>query len=318
MGGTLARTAKLTAGFTAKLTALMTASGLLAFGASGQYIEVKVTAVGNLPESKTVDNLYLGAQWAAANYQTSAHVSASGHPFDPPHTETFVNATFDQSFADGAVLRADGLARQPYRGNGNNPNAASVGFDLQYSLHIQNLAGVPLNIVLGNDLHGTFGVADFGRVDLTGQTVYFGPSGLKTGSGTIALTKSGTNATGLWANTVSPATVHDVVYSEVVGYQMNSFEYLGQETVGGGQAIDVTVDFQLALSARLDGTDSGGLAMFDFGNTGHLTTKAYDPVTGEDRSSEIRVTMVQTPTPGGAAVLVVAGVGALRRKRSVA
>jgi hypothetical protein len=299
------------------LTAFMAANGW-SLGAAAQEIHLYAKAYGNLPETNEVDNQYFGVQWAAAGYKTSAHVSASSHPWDPPSTASYSDSLFDQSTADGAILRTAGMVRQPYRGSGANKVGQEVIFDLKYSLKIENLSGQALNIVLGNDLHGTIACADAATLSMSQNCTYMGPSGGGLADGSVDLNANGATTKGAWNNTLSPTMVTDVVYGQVPGFTLNSYQFLGQEHVAAGVSIDIDIEFYWSLVSSVAGSAPGGLGFFDFGNTGHLTTKAFDPASGEDRSSEIRVTVVATPTPGSAAVVVVVGLGALRRKRTVA
>lgn len=296
------------------LTAFVAASGW-SLGAAAQNIHLYAKASGNLPETNEVDNQYIDTQWAAAGYKTSAHVSASSHPWDPPSSASYSDSLFDQSSADGAILRTAGMVRQPYRGSGANVVRQEIIFDLRYALKIENLSGQALNIVMGNDLHGTIACADAATLSMSQSSVFIGPSGGGLADGSVDLDASGATTKGVWNNTLTPTMVTDVVYGQVPGFTLNSYQFLGQEHVAAGASIDIDIEFYWSLVSSVAGSAPGGLGYFDFGNTGHLTTKAFDPASGEDRSSEIRVTVVATPVPGSGAVVVVMGVGALRRKR---
>lgn len=300
-----------------RLVSALIACGPMLAVAQAQDIQVATRAMGNFPE--TVDDIrhVTGATWASVGYLAEAQSQARGDAWDPPSTESTVHASFEQALADAAVLRADGVARLPYRGRYNNWVEARAEFHLQYALEIQNLANVPLNIALTNDLHGQFATSDGGRlhvveeVEITDRNV---SSVHILHNRDLDLSNSGGLSAGLWAPSIAPAVVNDVVYGAVPGYEMNAFEYFGTLGFDANATRVLDCDLRFQFVAFLTESDFGGLATYDFGHTAHLNVRAFDPLTGDDRSSDIRVSLVLVPAPSGAVVLG-AGCALGRRRR---
>ncbi len=267
--------------------------------AAAQDISVATLARGNMPEEVIDGHVYHGADWMNAGYHTTREARARGDAWDPPFTESFAHAEFDQSRADGAVLRANGVARQPYRGRYHNPDEAWSSFNMGYDLEVVNLSNTTLNIVLGTEMHGTFGQADQGificeeNVTITGQ----GYSAHAFNS--VQLDDTGLFVNGPWTNSLAPIIYDEELYHNVEGYALHAFEFFPAISSPPNSSrtlhCDVLYSFQGIITAN-----ASGLARYDFGNTGYLRVQAFDPVTGEDRSAEIGVAVVVTPACGTA------------------
>lgn len=298
------------------LSALIVCGPMLA-AANAQDILVATRAMGNFPE--TVDDIrhVTGATWASVGYLAQAQSQARGDAWDPPSTESTVHASFEQALADAAVLRADGVARVPYRGRYSNWVEARAEFHLQYALEIQNLANVPLNIALTNDLHGQFATADDGRLHIVEQVEV---TDRNVSSVHILHDRSldqsvaGGLSAGSWTPSIAPTVINDPVYGAVPGYEMHAFEYFGTLGFDANSTRVLDCDIRFQFLAFLTENDFGGLATYDFGHTAHLNVQAFDPVTGDDRSSDVRVSLVLVPAPSGAIVLGL-GCAMWRRRR---
>lgn len=212
----------------------------------------------------------------------------------------------------------------------HNPVKADSLFDFHYFLEIENLTGGPVNVNFGNQMHGLFAVSGFSgsanyasaveEVRISDLTV---PGG--TGGNVVIdwrATQYGAEPTGLWESFVHPTLVHDDFYGDIPGFELNSLEYYGSRLVDTGATVFSFVKYRLFLAARLDFDD--GLALVDFSNTGHLTVTATDPITGEDRSAGIRVTVVDAvndpgipgiPEPGTLALTSLSAMALLRQRR---
>lgn len=303
-------------------------AALMPASANAFTIDVYARASGNVPSTE-VDGKHYGssADWAAAGQAASAHARAGKDDWDPPFTESDATALFDQSDPTNAVLRAKDVARRAYGGRYHNFAGADSGFNLAYSLKIENLTTAAVNVNFGNALHGLFAVVAGGgggpvearaneTVAISDLTVVGG----RTGS--VVVDWSGATSTDLWASFVHPARVHDDFYGDVAGFELNSpIEYYGSRLVAGGASVVSTVDYDLKLFAQL--WDADGLALVDFSNTGYLKVTATDPITGADRSADIRVTLLDglapsgVPEPGTLALVLAClpGMGLLRQRR---
>jgi len=141
-------------------------------------------------------------------------------------------------------------------------------------------------------------------------------------AGSVAVDWLGVTSTDLWASFVHPARLHDDFYGDVAGFELNSpIEYYGSRLVAGGASVVSSVDYDMGLAAVLWSQD--GLALVDFSNTGYLKVTATDPITGADRSADIRVTLLDglapsaLPEPGTLALMLAClpGLRLLRQRR---
>ena len=282
-----------------------------------QMVTVTSYAYGNAPQIDIHSTQHATlADWAAANYYAESSARADGDSWDPPFTEVATNNSFQQDQAHDAVLRARGVARQPYRGRYNNEVKALSQVLLHYQLEVQNLSGAELNIVFGNTIHGVFGVRDQGHFVFQERVTI--PGIVTSGEGRVAAnTITGLQATDYFTNAVTGTTIQDPVYGQFStdAYELNSYQFYGSQIFAPNSSAVFDCDHRFEFFAELGTTDSG-LAMFDFSNTGHLTVKAFDPVTGADRSSEISVSLTAVPEPATAIVFALPLVRmALRRRR---
>ncbi|MBX7131418.1 MAG: PEP-CTERM sorting domain-containing protein [Fimbriimonadaceae bacterium] len=275
--------------------------GSMLFAASSSWAQIVALnsyAYGNAPQIDIHGTQFATlADWAAANYYGESSARADGDAWDPPHTESFTTNSFLQDQAQDAVLRTRGLARQPYRGRYHNEVRVTSQIQLNYQLEVENLSGTDLDIVFGNTIHGVFGVQDEGyfvfqqRVDIPGI--------ISGGEGRVqADTILGAIATGFFTNTLTPTTIQDPVYGNFSNnaFEMNSYQFYGHQIFAPHASATFDTHQNFEFIGDLGSTHSG-LAVYDFSNTAHLTVKAYDPVTGADRSSEIRVRLTTVPEP---------------------
>lgn len=268
-------------------------------------VEVSATATGNIPSREVDQRSYRSpVDWVAAGQAVSTRAHAGKDDWDPPFTESDATALFDQSDPTNAVLRAKDVARRAYGGRYHNYVGASSTFGLDYSLKIENLTATAVNVNFGNSLHGLFAVVAGGfsgapveawakeTVAISDLTVVGGRSG------SVAVDWLGATSTDLWASFVHPARLHDDFYGDVDGFELNSpIEYYGSRLVAGGASVVSSVDYDLELAAVLWSQD--GLALVDFSNTAYLKVTATDPITGADRSADIRVTLLDGLAPSG-------------------
>lgn len=297
--------------------------------ANAFLVEVSARATGNIPSSEDDTRSYRSAvDWAAAGQAVSTRAHAGKDDWDPPFTESDATALFDQSDPTNAVLRAKDVARRAYGGRYRNFVGASSTFGLDYSLKIENLTATDVNVNFANSLHGLFAVVSGGfsgapvkawakeTVAISDLTVVGG----RTGS--VAVDWLGVTSTDLWASFVHPARLHDDFYGDVAGFELNSpIEYYGSRLVAGGASVVSSVDYDLELAAVLWSQD--GLALVDFSNTGYLKVTATDPITGADRSADIRVTLLDglapsaLPEPGTLELMLAClpGLRLLRQRR---
>lgn len=290
----------------------------LIFAASGswaQLVTVTSYAYGNAPQIDIHSTQHATlADWAAANYYAESSARADGDSWDPPFTEVATSNSFLQNQAHDAVFRARGLARQPYRGRYNNEVKAISQIQLDYQLEVENLSGSELNIVFGNTIHGVFGVRDLGSFVFQERVTI--PGIVTGGEGRVAANAFGLQATGYFTNAVTGTTLQDVLYGQFSdgAYQLNSYQFYGSQQFAPHSFAVFDCNHTFEFFADLGQTDSG-LAMFDFSNTGHLTVNAIDPITGADRSSEIRVRLTSVPEPSISLALGLPAMLALRRRK---
>lgn len=294
---------------------------LMPNSASADYIVIEAFARGNIPSEQTDKKSYgYPAEWAAAGQVASVHAHAGKDDWDPPLTESDATALFDQSDPTNAVLRSKLVTRRAYGGRYHNFASASSAFSLRYSMKIENLTATAVNVNFANDLHGLFANIGFGAPAQARAYEQVAISDLTTVGGTTGSVTvdwaSGATSTDLWASFLHPALLHDDFYGDVDGFELNSpIEYYGSRLVAGGASVVSTVNYYLFLTTNIWQND--GLALVDFSNTGYLKVTATDPITGADRSADIRVTLPAVPEPQSWALMLAGGgmLAWLRRRR---
>lgn len=274
-------------------------------------------AYGNAPQIDIHSTQFADlSAWEAAGYYGQSSARADADTWDPPYTESATSNSFSQDQAHDAVMRAAGIIRQPYRGRFNNEVKAISQINLNYNLEVTNLASANLNIVFGNTIEGVFAVKDLGHFALR-EAVDI-PGIITGGEGIV---RAGTLAppylSGFFENTVTGTTLSDPVWGTFSegAYQLHSYQFYGSQQFAPGQQAVFNCFHRFEFFCEFDTYDGSGLAMFDFGNTAHLTVKAYDPVTGADRSDEISVRLTSVPEPMTWLGLSLPAAVLLRRRR---
>lgn len=281
-----------------------------------QHYEMTSEAFGNKPEKVTDSKMISGlANWNAAGRVISTYARADQHEWDPPGTESFAEAELNQADPANGFLRFQAAARVIYRPLNTFVVSGENRMAFVYDLEVQNTSSDPLNIVLGNQVHGLIGCAYDGKVTVSEQVVV-GTSVVAAGS--MIVDKDGFTGTGVWEHAGSTATVSDTVFlsSEIKGVQLNSYEFYGTYGFAPGESRTFKIWLNYSVRAEIPGDSMifRGLAKADFMQTVNPTVKAYDTVTGADRSSEIAVGLVPEPSTWLATGLGLAAV-AMRRRR---
>lgn len=199
------------------------------------------------------------------------------------------------------------MMRLGYRVNDTNTWQANSTTNLVYGLEVTSNSNTDLDIVFGNQLHGVLAKVDWGRVSVR-ETMNLSDFGQFNSS--VDLSSAGQiTESGKWIGSTHQQDITDQFFGTVHdAYQMNSFHFYGTRRYAAHEVHVMDVSHQMYFQADFDlGTAGSGLALADFSNTGHMFVKAFDPVTGADRSDEIMVNVVPEPASllvfGGFAVL---------------
>lgn len=280
-----------------KFAVALVVASCVAYGSAQSY-QLLSSADGNAPDHQSDHKLISGlADWDAAGRTISTYARADAHNWDPPHSESFSEATFSQLDPANAFLRLSALARMPYRGSEANKVSGETDALFIYTLVVENTSSNPLNIVLGNRVHGVMGCVESGMVDVEERVLI---DGQEVAFGSFLLDKHGFFGTGIWEHAGSSATVSDVFYdtSQITGAQLNSFEFYKTYLFAPQEKRTFSMYFDFDVRAEIPGgsTSLNGLAMADFSQTVNPTVKASDPDTGADRTGDIRVGLVPEPS----------------------
>lgn len=253
------------------------------------------------------------ADWAAHGFQDSTRAESLGHPFEPPNSMSRATASFDQSLAGNAVFRASSLLRLGYRVNESVPWSATSRSIFEYDLQIDNLSGSDLDIYFGNEIHGV--MATLGQSENVAASERMTLFGLGQFNSSAEINPDGSiSESGKWLGSMSRTTISDPFFGQRDAWQMNSFHFYGHRRFGAHSSFVQQVHHELDfVSLFSDPNNGSGLAMNDFGSTSYLQVRAFDPVTGQERTSDISVTIV--PEPTSFVILASLSALALRRRR---
>ncbi len=288
-----------------------------AFANSQSVWSISSEVYGYDPSHLDNTNVYSGlGQWASAGYRGSSHALSAGHPFEPPQSQAEASSSFDQSKAEDGVLRGSALLRLGYRVNDTNFWQARARTTLIYDIEVTSNSNSELDIVFGNQLHGVLAQVDYGIAKVT-ESMTISEIGQTFSS--VTLNEHGViTETGKFVGSTHQQDISDPYFNIVhTAFEMNSFNFYGSRHFAPHETHVTNIAHTMSYSAEFsDPNLYSGLAMADFSNTGHLNVKAFDPVTGADRSNEITVAIVSEPVSLLALSFSLVGIISRRTKRT--
>ncbi|HRK21170.1 MAG TPA: PEP-CTERM sorting domain-containing protein [Fimbriimonadaceae bacterium] len=256
------------------------------------------------------------SEYAAANNVIETEAKTDGRPFEAMFSGSRGYTRLDQSDPSNAILRQLAESRVIYFENGDPYHVSGESYlDIDYGLQIENLSGIPLNIVFGNHIRGVLFQWEEGYATIQEDTLIEGFEefhALATVND-VGVAEGG----GGWENALFSQTYLDPYLGSLPGFRLNSFQFYGSRSFAPGETDTIRVHhrFQVVTGVRAQNLQVG-VGVADFSGTADLTIRAYDDQ-GNDLTSQIRLgyTAAAVPEPMTVAALGLGLVALARRRR---